>query len=206
MNERSIGGLPWLDYVLATPKQAVGIARAHRQRYEGNSMAYAMYSPLHAAMRRSLNSVDPRTPLDNVVAWAVQKRDWRGPAFRKAANGFLDLLPAGATGVRVAQESWTESELTIVLRDLLGIRLTSGKLLLVAPYCKELELHQDAADILLLMMESVLDQALPGATPVVWDTRHGQAFRLHARTNRRILEVAARGLVAKYLREWSLAA
>lgn len=183
------------------------MAKTHKERYLGtDSMAWATYSPLFAAMRRAVNSTDPRATLDGVVAWAILKRDWRGAAFRTAANGFLDLLPVGATGVKVTAPRWSEGDLTIVVRDLLGLRLPNGRFLLVAPYVKDTELDQESADILLYLLESVIDDVLPGATPVVWDTRRGKAFRLNVRTNRHQLDVSVRGLAAKYLREWDLAA
>jgi hypothetical protein len=165
---------------------------------------------LFGAMRQSLNSPDPRATMDVAVDWANARQDWRGPVYRTAADGFLELvakLPGRRpTGVKVRQPQWTEGGLTVSLRNLLGIRLSNGKLLLVAPYCKEPELNQESADILLYILESVVDQALPGATPVLWDVRRGKSFTLHARANRPELDVAVRGLVAKYLTEWGLAA
>ncbi|MDX3656257.1 hypothetical protein PV646_02955 [Streptomyces sp. ID05-26A] len=206
-----ISGLVWLDYVLAGPRRAVKLVKAHKKRYlDPASMAWSGYEKLFGAMRQCLNSPDPQATMQGAVAWADARQDWRGPVYRQAADGFLALvakLPGRRpTGVKVQQPQWIEGGLTVTVRNLLGIRLSNGKLLLVAPYCKEPELDQESADILLYILESVVDQALPGATPVLWDLRRGKAFTLHARANRPELDVAVRGLVAKYLTEWDLAA
>jgi hypothetical protein len=151
-----------MDYALAGPRRAVAMAKAHKERYlVPGSMAWVTYKPLLAAMRRAASSPDPRAELDKVVAWSILKQDWRGPAFRAAANGFLELLPAGATGVKVGEPRWSDGDLTIVARDLIGLRCPDGRLLLVAPYCKEPALDQESADILLYILESVAEDVLP---------------------------------------------
>ena len=203
----TIGGLPWLDYVLASPRRAARLAKEHKENYlSTESMAWFPYQPLLSGMRRAVNAVDPRAELDEVVAWGEMKQDWRAAAYRDSASGFLELLPRRATGVPVVRPVWSEGDLSVVFRSVVGLRLRDDSLMLVAPYVKKAELDRDAAEVVLFIMESVMDQALPGAVPVVWDTRRGKAFKLTKRTNRRNLEVAARGLAAKYLCEWSLVA
>ena len=64
--------------------------------------------------------------------------------------------------------AWTDGEIAIVLRNLLGVRRRDGGLLLVAPYVKEPEMTQEPADILLFLMDTMIDEILPDATPVLW--------------------------------------
>ncbi|MFD8498012.1 hypothetical protein [Amycolatopsis sp. NPDC059657] len=202
-----IGGQPFLDYARATPREAVNLAKQHKERYlSKDSMAWAAYSTLQAAMRRAVNAPDPKVELDKAVAWAAARTDWTATAYEECAAGFLKLLPKGATGIRVRTPRWSDGDLTIVVRNLIGLRLRTGEQELVLPYVKEPALDQATADFLLCLMEEVIDQALPGAKPVIWDTRRGKAFRLRANTNRRSLGACLRGLAAKYLREWDLAA
>lgn len=85
-------------------------------------MTCVPYKPLLAAMRRPGSSPAPRAELDKVVARAILKQDWRRPTFRATATGLLDLLPAGATGVKVTELHWSDGDLTIVARDLIGLR------------------------------------------------------------------------------------
>ncbi len=56
------------------------------------------------------------------------------------------------------------------------------------------------------MMESLVDPVLPGATPVVLDSRRGKLFKLRANANRATIDACVRGLAVAYERQWALAA
>jgi hypothetical protein len=202
-----IGGLQWLDYAQAGPRKAMALVTAQKRQYGSRQgVAWATYRPLLSGFRRAVSSTDPAAELDVVVGEAVAKKDWRGMAYREAVDGFLRLLPRGATGVRATEAAWQEADLRVVLRHLVGLRLDRGDLLIIAPYCKEPPLSQETADVLLYLMELLTERVLPGAQPVVFDTRRGKRYKLNVRTNRDKLDACVRGMAAGYLRQWSLAA
>jgi hypothetical protein len=203
----TIGVLPWLDYVVAHPRGRIALVTTQRRRYlEPGGMAWSKYGPLVAGLRRAMNSPTPSTELDSVVNAAAARDRGDEVLYRECADGFLAAVPQGATGVKVRERTWAEGDLEVVMRSMIGLRLTDGTLWLVLPYCKGPEVDKDSADVLLCMMESVCDQMLPGGKPVVIDCRRGKMFKLHARTNRRAFDAFARGLGAGYLRHWWLAA
>ncbi|ASR33861.1 hypothetical protein BAY61_01380 [Prauserella marina] len=204
----TIGGLQWLDYALAGPRRTMAMVTEQKRRYlDPDARAVAYYAPLLAGFRRAVSSPDRSTVLDRVVAKAAQGRELSKPvAYRSASDGFLRLLPRGATGVPVAQAAWRDGDLSIVLRHMLGLRLRDDTKFLVAPYCKKPELSQEVADVLLHLMDALIPEILPGATAVVYDTRHARRYKLGARTNRRSLDALVRSMASGYVRHWHLAA
>ncbi|OQO88985.1 hypothetical protein B1813_22805 [Saccharomonospora piscinae] len=206
-NSISIGVHPWLDYLLASPVTSATLVTRHKRLYlDPESKGGVAYGPLLAGLRRAVSSPDPQAELEAVVSRTEAQPGWRGPVYRECAAGFLSLLPRGATGVPVRQAAWIEDGLSVVLRGLVGLRLRLGELQLVLPYCKEPELGQEAANVVLHLMEQMRDDVLPGATPIVYDLRHKKSFKLHGRTNRTTLNVGLLGSVAQYQRQWFLAA
>ncbi|ACU36336.1 hypothetical protein Amir_2396 [Actinosynnema mirum DSM 43827] len=129
-----------------------------------------------------------------------------GPVYAQMADNFHQLRPTGGTGVPTHQAEWVIDGLTLVAKDLLGIRTPQGGLLLVLPHMNKEELDREAADLLLGVLSEVVDLVLPGATPEVWDMRRGKRFRLRGNANRTTLRVALQGYIAKYQREWALIA
>ncbi|TVT21194.1 hypothetical protein FNH05_34085 [Amycolatopsis rhizosphaerae] len=203
----NIGGLQWLDYAQAGPRKAMSLVREQKRQYlTPQGPAWVSYWPLLSGFRRAVSSPEPAAELERVIAGVAGKDDWREAVYRQCVQGFLQLLPRGATGVPAARVTWAESDLRVTLRHLIGLRLRNDEYVVVAPYCKEPPLTQETAEVLLHLMEGLIDSILPGATPVVFDTRHGRRFRLHRRTNRNQLDAYIRGLAAGYLRQWSLAA
>jgi hypothetical protein len=204
-----IGGLQWLDYVHAGPRKAMSMVAEQKRRYlDPGRYAWFAYGPLLAAFRRALNSPDRERELERVIAWAEHKGDWRALAYRDAVDGFLRTVPKRATGIPVSEATWAEGNLRVVFRHMLGVRLhdRNDTRWLLLPYCKGEELTQDSADIVLQMMESLVDPVLPGATPVVLDSRRGKLFKLRANANRATIDACVRGLAVAYERQWALAA
>jgi hypothetical protein len=204
-----IGGLQWLDYVHAGPRKAASMVAEQKRRYlDPGRPAWSAYGPLLAAFRRALNSADRRGELDRVIAQVSDAGDWRAAAYRDAADGFLSVIPRRATGIRVSDATWAEENLRIVFRNLLGVRVhdKADTRWLVLPYCKADPLTQGSADIVLQMMETFADLVLPGARPVVLDTRRATLFKLRANANRDTLDVYVRGLALAYARQRALAA
>lgn len=204
----TIGGLQWLDYALAGPRQASEIVTQQKRRYlNPDSRAFTYYGPLLTGFRRAANSTDRSAVLNRVVDKAAQGRVRnRSVAFRSAADGFLRLLPRGATGVPITQAAWQDGPLSVMLRNMIGLRLNDGSKLLVAPYCKEPPLSQDVAELLLHPMDALMPHVLPGATAVVFDTRNVKRYKLHARTNRQRIEATVRAQASQYVRQWDLTA
>lgn len=206
-NPAKIGGFQFLDFVQAGPRKSTRTVAEQRKLYlNPQGMGWSYYGPLYAGFKAAVSAPDPRTTLDQVVNRAAVRDVGCGRAFAEASDGFLHLLGTGVTGVPVQSSSWQEGDLTIDLRRMTGLRTRKGDLLYVAPYVKEPELTQDDADVLLYLMDEAVAQALPNATPVVWDTRRGQAFKLRRNTNRKLLGCHVRGQAAAYMVAWHLAA
>ncbi|OXM67127.1 MULTISPECIES: hypothetical protein [Amycolatopsis] len=202
-----IGGFQFLDFVQAGPRRSAKTVAEQRELYlNPQGPAWAYYGPLHTGFRQAINSPDPRSKLDSVVDRATATDKARGASFGEARDGFLRLLPAGSTGVRVKEARWQDGNLTVELRSMLGLRLRNGQLLYVAPYVKKPKLTQDNADVLLYLMEQTVGKALSGATPVMWDVRRGTEFKLRRNTNRQSLGCHVRGQAAAYMVAWNQAA
>ncbi len=101
--------------------------------------------------------------------------------------------------------TWTINDLTITFRHLIGLISTKGERRLVLPYVKAPVLTQDSTDLMLRIMEHVMSEVLPGATPVVLDTRRGKAFKLRANANRADLDGVLVAESAKYVAHWNVA-
>jgi hypothetical protein len=204
-----IGGLQWLDYVHAGPRKAMSIVAEQKRRYlDPERPAWSAYGPLLAAFRRALNSPDRKSELEKVIEQVSGKGDWRAAAYRDASEGFLSLIPKRATGIHVTDATWSEGNLRIVFRHLLGVCLhdRADTRWLVLPYCKGEALNQDSADIVLQMMESFAELVLPGSRPIVLDTRHATRYKLRANANRDNIDACVRGLALAYERQWFLTA
>ncbi|WP_336157061.1 hypothetical protein [Amycolatopsis sp. VC5-11] len=207
-NEHSaeVGGFQFLDSVVAGPRKLRQVVAAQKELYtSADQPGWIYYGDLYTGLKAAVNSVDPSGTLDKVVRKAAEANDARGLAFREASDGFLKLMSKGATGVPVKTARWTDGDLTVVMRRMIGLRQKNGTVLYVAPYVKCEPLDQDGADVLLYLMESVLDQALPGATPVVWDVRRGKAFKLRKNTNRVALDHYVRAQARAYMYMWNAA-
>ncbi len=202
-----IGGFQFLDYVVAGPRQSSKVVTDQKELYLGQQgPGWIYYGDLYAGLRAAMSSVDPRAKLGQVVRDAAATDENRGRAYSEAVNGFFGLLPKGSTGVPVKSEKWHDDDLTVVMRRMIGIRQRNGKQLYVAPYVKAAPLDQDGADVLLYLLESVLAEALPGATPVVWDLRQGKEFKLRRNANRTALERYVRAQAKAYMYVWNAAA
>ncbi|ANN21081.1 hypothetical protein SD37_39535 [Amycolatopsis orientalis] len=202
-----IGGIQFAGFIGATARQASNVVAEQKKLYAGGAPAWSYYGPFYRALRGALNAPDPQAHLERVVERAAAQNTAKGDAFRDAAAGFLKLLPAGATGVRVNPATWEDADLTVALRNALGVRLKNGKLFYVMPHAKQHPLSQDGSDAVLRMMELAVDLALPGAVPLVWDLRRdgGTACKLHGNTNRDALDSYLQAQAAAYRSYWNAA-
>ncbi|MBE1500356.1 hypothetical protein H4696_007456 [Amycolatopsis lexingtonensis] len=206
-NAAEVGGFQFLDFIVAGPRQSTRVVTDQKERYLGQQgPGWIYYGDLYAGLRVAMGSVNPRAKLEQVVRHAAAADESRGRAYEEAVAGFFRLLPKASTGIPVKLERWQDDDLTVVMRRMIGIRQAGGKQLFVAPYVKATALDQNGADVLLYLMESVLDQALPGATPVVWDLRQGREFKLRRNTNRTALEQHVRAQAKAYMYVWNTAA
>jgi hypothetical protein len=199
----------WVEYVGADLHQSVTMVRKHRQATSdpGGFAARASYWPLLAGQLRCVNLPDPVAELRIVVATAAAKGDWRGEAYRTAAGGFFTLLPEGATRIKVPRGvAWSNGDLQVKMPNLLGLYLADGSRRVIHIHNKKQPLTRLQADRLLVLMYDVVDELVPGADVVVWDTQRGREFRLRPGTNLAELRISALGLAARYVTEWSMAA
>jgi len=206
-NKPKIGGFQLTDFVQAGSRHAAKTVADQKSLYlNQDGPAWFYYGPLYVGLRAAVNATDPQATLDRVVKQAEAVDLSKGLAYAEATRGFMKLRPSKATGVPVKPASWSEGDLTVDMRNMLGLRQPKGELLYVAAYAKKPTLTPDAADTLLYLMETVVDQALPGAIPVVWDLQRGKQFKLASNTNRAGLEGYVRGQAAAYLVAWKHAA
>ncbi|MGW5703883.1 hypothetical protein [Amycolatopsis japonica] len=203
----TIGGIQFAGFIGASARQSRNVVTTQKKLYLGEAPAWSYYGPLYAALRGALNAPDPRGHLEQAINRAAAQNAAKGEAFRDASAGFLNLLPRGATGVRVTPASWASPHLTVALRNPLGIRLRNGKMLYVVVNPKQDPLSQDATDSVLRMMESGVDGALPGAIPQVWDLRYdgGIASKLRGNANRDALDGYLLAQAAAYRTFWDAA-
>lgn len=153
-----------------------------------------------------VNAADSDAVLAKCILRTSAERGQRA-AFQAIADGFTTWYHStGGTGVHVSFATWTHGELTVTLRDVFGLRLHSGRLLAVLPYVGGHELRQTDADVMLRIIEQSIDQILPEAQPAVLDTRRSKKFTLHSRKNRKDLDDAIAGEVARYVTHWQAAA
>jgi hypothetical protein len=168
--------------------------------------AHAFYGPVTTALKNSVISPTPDAILDACVRRARAEYGQQA-AFEAITAGFRCwYTKINGTGVPLRSTTWSQGPLTITLRDLFGVRLKSGKTLAVLPYVGSQELSQAEANIVLRIMELSMDQIQPMARPVVLDTRRGKPFMLRSNTNRRDLDAAIVGEVARYIHHWRAAA
>jgi hypothetical protein len=157
-------------------------------------------------MKNAVNAADPDAILAKCVQQASPDRGQR-TAFQAIADGFTTWhRSTSSTGVRVPFATWTRGELTVTLRDVFGLRMSSSRMMVVLPYVGGHQLQQADADVILTIIEQSIDRLLPGAQPVVLDTRRSKKFTLHCRKNRRDLDDAITGEVARYVTHWQAAA
>ncbi|WP_410597838.1 hypothetical protein [Amycolatopsis sp. lyj-23] len=203
----TIGGIQFAGFIGAGARQSRKVVTDQKKLYLGDAPAWSYYGPLNNGLRGALNATDPEAHLERIAARAAAQNTAKGEAFRDASAGFLKLVPAGATGVRVNPAAWNTNDLTVALRNAVGVRLKNGKTLYVVANPKADPLTQDAADALLRMMELAVGIALPGATPQVWDLRFngGTAYRLHGNTSRQALDGYLQAQAVAYRSFWDAA-
>lgn len=151
-------------------------------------------------MRRSVNSTDPQAVLEASILKATSVMQ---PHYEVISAGFTAWrAKTKGTGVRAKDAVWTSGDLTVSLRHLIGLRLPKGSEVVVLTYVKESALTQDMADLVLRIMEHAMPEVLPGATPVIVDTRRGKPFKLRANANRADLDGVLAAEAAKYVTHW----
>lgn len=195
----------FLDYMHSTPRTCMNIIKRQRAMYlDPSTGGWHFYGPFLAGMRRAANSTDP----DQVVEAVVQRsRAAQQQHYRQLAEGFRHWWPTiQATGVRAPDGVWTNGELTVKVRQLLGLRRPAGSTEIVLPYLKEPELSRDTAELGLRILERMAETAASGVIPVVLDVRRGKTFRLRRNTNRSDLDALLAGEAAKYVTLWRTAA
>lgn len=165
--------------------------------------APAFYGPLRAGLRRAVNAPNPSQVLADVIANArpAQRGHYLG-----VITGFNTWWPrVHATGVRAHDAAWTCGSLTVSVTLPIGLRHRDGSTHLMFGYLKGEPLQADAARLLARMLEHLIPDMLPGATPLVVDLRRGKPFRLAANTNRADLDALLVAEAAKYTTHWHAA-
>ncbi|MGM1060549.1 hypothetical protein [Saccharothrix sp. Mg75] len=192
----------WLDYVLSPPRKRREMMKAHVRRYlDPQAQAYHYYNTILAAMPRAISSVDPTRVMEECVAGTREAH--QELHYREIAAGFLTWRSrTKGTQVKVNTAAWTHAGLTATLSRLFGLRQPDGSELVILPYLKAEPLTQDAASLILLMMEDMMPDLRPGATAAILDTRRGQLHTLRKNANRRDIRAQLVGEAAGYVAFW----
>ncbi|WP_051898630.1 hypothetical protein [Sciscionella sediminilitoris] len=188
------------DYLGKDPVAGTRMVKQQKERYlDPDSRAFEGYRAIVSGLKSAPMSIDPRQTLDNVR----RHQDWQVAAFRQISDGFLDWLPRGSSGIKTQPATWADSNLQVRIADTVGLRLRSGKTIVVVPYLKEEELAKPTAEMVLVIVEDKIAEICPEATPVVLDTRRGREFKLRSNANRDILRASVHAQTSAYADCWA---
>ncbi|MPZ81022.1 MAG: hypothetical protein GEV28_11725 [Actinophytocola sp.] len=121
-----------------------------------------------------------------------------GGDHRRISLGLRLVQGVHRLGETVLLSLHARDELTVTLRDMFGLRLRSGSTLAVLPYSAATNSGRQTP-MSCWIIEQSIDRLIPGARPVVLDARRGKKFTLRSRKNRRNLDDAITGEVARYV-------
>jgi len=101
---------------------------------------------------------------------------------------------------------WITPDLTVTIRQHVGIWMPDGSVSVVLLYLKQPPLTQDAANVGLRIIETQLAALLADGLPKVLDVRRAKIFALRRNANRGNLDAWLRGEAAGYAAHWAAAA
>jgi hypothetical protein len=191
-----------LDYTLSSHAQSSKIIKQQKSLYlDPDNQGFFFYGPIYAGLRRCVAAADPTSALDRCVAAANPNQRRHYVEIRDGFLGWWNRSRLASTSVKSAV--WQQDELSITVRDLIGGRLPNGDEVVIVTYVKEAPLLAAGADPVLRLLEQRMDAILPGAKPIVLDTRRSKPFRLRSNANRNDLDAFLIGVAAQYIAHWN---
>lgn len=207
MPDRPISLPMFMDYANERGSGRISIVQQQRRRIEDpEQQAFHFYAPAVRNLPLAIASTDPEAVLDAMLDQTssapqrqhhIELRDGMLMFIRKHRPSRVPV----ANGCQ-----WATPDLTVTIRQHVGIRMPDGRVFVVLLYLKQPPLTQDAANAGLRIMETQLTALLVGGLPKVLDVRRAKLLPLRRNTNRRTLDAWLCGEAAGYAAHWAAAA
>lgn len=185
----------------------MSIVQQQRRRIEGpDQQAFYYYSPAARNLPLAVASTDPEAVLDAMLNQTTSTHQRKHHV--ELRDGMLAFIREhNPSRVPVATGcQWVTPDLTVTIRQHLGIRMPDGGVSVVLLYLKQPPLMEDAAKAALRIIETQLGALLAEGLPRVLDVRRAKIFALRRNANRRGLDAWLRGEAAGYAAHWAAAA
>lgn len=167
----------FVDYLRTRGAARVDVAARHiAQAAEPYSPARDFYRRILSAIVAAHRSGDDAAVLSHALDAAPPAR--RGH-YRAVADGWLRYRHriTGTTPVRTHTGRWRDEHLTVKVTPHLAVRHSDGRTEALFLYLKADPLPPADAHAMLWLAGEAIDEACPGAEPVIVDVRRGRAFR-----------------------------
>jgi len=188
------------DYINVVGPKRVGIIDQQTARYlDPGRPAWYSYAAAETAVRAVLAG-ETDLPLARMMAAPPRNM----PAhYAEIAAGIRTFVAQHRTSlVPVGNAAWSAEELTVNVRQHVGLRVRDAEPLVTFVYLKQLPLTSDAAKVVCRILEIVSDDVLPGAGVAVLDVRRAKLHRPNRRLNRSKLDRWLEAEATGYVRHW----
>lgn len=167
----------FVDYLRTRGAARVEVATRHLvQSAEPYSPARDFYRRILSAILAGHRSGDDKAVLAHALDEAPPARRSH---YQAVVDGWLRYLPklSGTTHVRTHTGRWRDAALTVKVTPHLAVRYPDGHVEALLLYLKAEPLPASDAQAMLWLATEAIDEACPGATPVIVDVRRCRAFR-----------------------------
>lgn len=191
------------DYVNTPgPKRAEIIEEQFARVMDPTRPAWWPYTAANRIARIAVQSDDPQRALDGMALEVPKGNGWASH-YAAIEKGLRDFFGKNRpVWVPVSDDDWCSDELTVRIRNHIGLELTRNRTVVTFMYFKQPPLTSEGAKAGLRILEQCMAVILPGARPAVLDARRG---KLHTASGNRNLTRIDRWLrveAAGYLRYW----
>jgi hypothetical protein len=197
----------FMDYANERGSGRMAIVQQQRKRIEDpEQQAFRYYAPAVRSLPLAIASTDPEAVLDAMLAQTTSTHQRQHHV--ELRDGMLTFIRKHhPSRVPVANGcQWVTPDLTVIIRQHMGIRMPDGSVFVVLLYLKQPPLTQDVANTGLRIIETQLPALLANGLPRVLDVRRARIFPLRRNANRRKLDAWLRGEAAGYAAHWAAAA
>jgi hypothetical protein len=197
----------FMDYTNERGSGRMAIVQQQRRRIEDpDQQAFRYYAPAVRSLPLAIASTDAAVVLDTMLDQTTSSHQRQHHV--ELRDGMLTFIRKHhPSRVPVASGcQWVTPDLTVTIRQHVGIRMPNGSVSIVLLYLKQPALTQDAANAGLRVIETQLAALLANGVPGVLDVRRAKIFTLRRNANRAKLDAWLRGEAAGYATHWAAAA
>lgn len=197
----------FMDYANERGSGRMSIVQQQRKRIEDpEQQAFHYYAPAVRNLPLAIASTDPEAILDAMLNQTTSTHQRQHHV--ELRDGMLTFIrKRHPSRVPVANGcQWITPDLTVTIRQHVGIWMPDGNVSVVLLYLKQPPLTQDAANAGLRIIETQLAALLADGLPGVLDVRRAKIFALRRNANRRNIDAWLRGEAAGYAAHWAAAA